>query len=217
MKKSILYAAFIAMGLIFFAPAQTVHAAGFVQDAAGVKYQNDDGSFLVNNWVQVGSNIYHLDANGFVQTGWIQVGSLWYLMDASGVCTNPAGTATPPAEASIPAASEPTAQTQNIFSSAGWIPFSTNDANALNNGISAGLVGFDGMQYWAAPQYIQTLNSPAPQANASPAIPNMVWLSATGEKYHAIDHCGRMNPARARQVTLEYALSAGYDKCDKCF
>lgn len=44
----------------------------------------------------------------------------------------------------------------------------------------------------------------------------MVWLSATGEKYHSINNCGRMNPAKARQVTLEYAVNNGYQACSKC-
>lgn len=44
-----------------------------------------------------------------------------------------------------------------------------------------------------------------------------VWLSATGDKYHKIDHCGRMNPARARKVTLKEAQSRGFLPCSKCF
>ena len=44
----------------------------------------------------------------------------------------------------------------------------------------------------------------------------MVWLSATGEKYHRIPDCGRMNPGNARSVTREYAISAGYDASKKC-
>ena len=44
----------------------------------------------------------------------------------------------------------------------------------------------------------------------------MVWLSATGEKYHSINNCGRMNPNKARQVTLEQAKSMGYEPCSKC-
>ncbi len=44
-----------------------------------------------------------------------------------------------------------------------------------------------------------------------------VWLSATGDKYHKIDHCGRMNPARARKVTLKEAQSRGFWPCSKCF
>lgn len=44
----------------------------------------------------------------------------------------------------------------------------------------------------------------------------MVWLSATGEKYHSINNCGRMNPANARQVTLESAQNS-YERCSKCW
>lgn len=111
MKKSKLLTSLAAVGIAFMMLPQSVYAAGFIPDAAGVKYQNDDGSFLTNAWVQVGQNIYHLDANGLVQTGWIQVDNLWYLLDANGVCTNPTGTATPPAEALAPAASAPAAAT----------------------------------------------------------------------------------------------------------
>ena len=45
----------------------------------------------------------------------------------------------------------------------------------------------------------------------------MVWLSATGEKYHSINNCGRMNPNKARQVSLSSALSQGFTACSKCF
>lgn len=45
----------------------------------------------------------------------------------------------------------------------------------------------------------------------------LVWLSATGEKYHSINNCGRMNPDNARQVTEEYAISSGFEKCSKCW
>ena len=43
----------------------------------------------------------------------------------------------------------------------------------------------------------------------------MVWLSATGNKYHAINNCGRMNPDNATQVTLEEAENS-YSPCSKC-
>ena len=47
-------------------------------------------------------------------------------------------------------------------------------------------------------------------------IGQMVWLSATGDKYHSINNCGRMNPDKARQVTLEYAQN-NYERCSKCW
>lgn len=45
----------------------------------------------------------------------------------------------------------------------------------------------------------------------------MVWLSETGEKYHNKPDCGRMNPNKARQVTLSEAKKAGYGACSKCY
>jgi competence protein ComEC len=43
----------------------------------------------------------------------------------------------------------------------------------------------------------------------------MVWLSATGARYHRINNCGRMNPNTARQVTLEKAKES-YEPCGVC-
>lgn len=45
----------------------------------------------------------------------------------------------------------------------------------------------------------------------------MVWLSATGEKYHSIPNCGRMNPNKARQISESSAIASGYEACSKCF
>lgn len=45
----------------------------------------------------------------------------------------------------------------------------------------------------------------------------MVWISATGSKYHSIPDCGNMNPANARQETESQAQAEGYDACKKCW
>ena len=39
-------------------------------------------------------------------------------------------------------------------------------------------------------------------------IDQMVWLSATGFRWHATDGCGNIDPYRARIVTLQYARVA---------
>ncbi len=49
------------------------------------------------------------------------------------------------------------------------------------------------------------------------AAPVMVWKSATGEKYHSINHCGNMNPDKATQITEEQAVNLGLDKCSRCW
>ncbi len=45
----------------------------------------------------------------------------------------------------------------------------------------------------------------------------LVWISATGEKYHNRPDCGRMNPNRAYQMTLSEAQASGYGACQNCF
>jgi len=57
--------------------------------------------------------------------------------------------------------------------------------------------------------------TPAPMTEA-PAPVVMVWLSATGSRWHAINNCGTMNPANARQISLEDARARGYTPCDNC-
>ena len=44
----------------------------------------------------------------------------------------------------------------------------------------------------------------------------MVWISATGSKYHSKPNCGRMNPNSAYQMSLSQAKSQGYGACSKC-
>jgi beta-lactamase superfamily II metal-dependent hydrolase len=63
----------------------------------------------------------------------------------------------------------------------------------------------------------ESISSQESSAAESQAQTSMVWLSATGEKYHSIPNCGRMNPDKARQVSLSDAIAQGYDACSKCF
>ena len=48
-------------------------------------------------------------------------------------------------------------------------------------------------------------------------VGTMVWISATGSKYHSIPDCGNMNPANAHQETESQALAEGYEDCKKCW
>ena len=45
----------------------------------------------------------------------------------------------------------------------------------------------------------------------------LVWLSATGSKYHSIRNCSGMNPDKAYQVTLQEALAKGKTQCKDCW
>lgn len=63
----------------------------------------------------------------------------------------------------------------------------------------------------------ETADSNAVNESVQQPVGEMVWLSATGSKYHRINNCGNMNPDKARLVTLEEALAAGMEKCTKCY
>ena len=97
MKKRIL-TVLMTLGITFCLPSVTAEAAGFVQTPEGVKYQQDDGSYLADSWVQVGNAIYRMGADGVVLVNqWVQVNGLWYQLDVNGICVNPAGSTTAPA------------------------------------------------------------------------------------------------------------------------
>lgn len=50
----------------------------------------------------------------------------------------------------------------------------------------------------------------------STPVGGQVWISATGSKYHNKPNCGRMNPDKARQISLSEAKSRGFEPCSKC-
>ena len=55
------------------------------------------------------------------------------------------------------------------------------------------------------------------QVPAADSQEEMVWISATGSKYHSIPDCGNMNPDKAYQEPLSQAQAQGYEACKKCF
>ena len=54
-------------------------------------------------------------------------------------------------------------------------------------------------------------------AAADDSQEEMVWISATGSKYHSIPDCGNMNPDKAYQEQVSQAEAQGYEACKKCF
>lgn len=80
----------------------------------------------------------------------------------------------------------------------------------------------------AAAEQSEAEPTPAPQAAEEPVqiveeqvqeipVSGTAYLSATGKKYHSIDHCGKMNPNKARKTTVSEAEAAGYERCSKCW
>ncbi|WP_286010107.1 hypothetical protein [Clostridium sp. Marseille-Q2269] len=44
-----------------------------------------------------------------------------------------------------------------------------------------------------------------------------MWIPATGDKYHSRPNCGRMNPNKATQMSVQDAKNEGYEPCSKCY
>ena len=65
----------------------------------------------------------------------------------------------------------------------------------------------------AAPVMAGTPSAPRTVAAAQ----TMVWETATGKCYHSTNHCGKTNPKKAKQITLEQAKAKGLKKCSKCW
>lgn len=45
----------------------------------------------------------------------------------------------------------------------------------------------------------------------------MVWISATGSKYHSRPDCGQMDPSTSWQLSVSEAEAQGYEPCKKCY
>lgn len=54
------------------------------------------------------------------------------------------------------------------------------------------------------------------QQQSQENVEEMVWISATGSKYHSRSNCGQMNPDNAWQTTRSEAEAMGYTACKRC-
>lgn len=91
------------------------------------------------------------------------------------------------------------------------------------NDYSPGDDGDEGTQPQSQSSGSNTSNQPADEPNANQVVEStpeqeeMVWIPATGEKYHNKPDCGRMNPDTARQISRSQAENSGYEACKKCY
>ncbi|MGN0343001.1 MAG: CAP domain-containing protein [Roseburia sp.] len=89
MRKKGYFKGRIAAGLavcVFALSANPVvaEAAQWNQDNIGWWYQQDDGSFPVNQWRQIDGQWYYFKSDGYMATGWLWDGSNWYYMGNDG-------------------------------------------------------------------------------------------------------------------------------------
>ena len=215
MRKKLLKSTLLTLlfSLLF---SVNVFAAGFTQDATGIHYQNDDGSFVTSSWVEVAN--------------------LWYLFDVNGVCVNPTGALAPDdtdgnnqiITSYTPFVTEDTALLNQCLTNGTVVNiegqyFMTPEASTVIR--NANLATAKAVQQVAEQQAQQAAEQQVQQAavptqettiKAPTPTPKEVWLSATGNKYHRYSNCGNMNPKHARKVTLEEAQKLGKTACSKC-
>lgn len=84
MKKKTLIlflSAFMAVGSIF-SPLGTVEAeaSSWKSNHVGWWWQEDNGSYPVNTWKQIGGTWYAFDQRGYMRSGWYWDGSSWYYL-----------------------------------------------------------------------------------------------------------------------------------------
>lgn len=210
MRKKLLKSTLLTLlfSLLF---SVNVFAAGLTQDAAGIHYQNDDGTF--------------------VKSSWVEISNLWFLFDANGVCVNPDGALAPDdtdgnyqiVTSYTPFTTTDTALLNQYLTNGSVINvdgqyFMTPSASTVIH--NANRIADKTVQP-VSEQQLQPQPEPTQETVVETPQPKQetkyVWLSATGSKYHSYDHCGNMNPKKATKVTLEKAKSLGKTACKNCW
>lgn len=86
MRKSIgkRLAAGIMAAAMMMASTATVFAAEWKQNETGWWYENEDGTYPVNSWVQVNGVWYFFNQEGYMSTGWVWDNGNWYFTNSDG-------------------------------------------------------------------------------------------------------------------------------------
>lgn len=193
MRKKILRSTLLAV-LFSFLFSINVFAAGLTQDATGIHYLNDDGTYAVSTWVEISN--------------------LWFFFDANGVCVNPTGALAP---------NDADGCYQVVTSYTPFVTEDTALLDqCLANGTVVNLDGQYFITPQAATVIRNANREAVADAGTAEVVVEAqpgptVWITATGKKYHSINTCGKTNPNNASQVPLDYAIALGLEACDKCY
>lgn len=96
-------------------------------------------------------------------------------------------------------------------SSSGSKATANENSSSGNKEVSAASAGASS-QVESTPQV-----TAAPQDTSSTSNEEMVWITATGSKYHNKNNCGQTDPSKASEISRAEAESRGYEPCKKCF
>lgn len=92
-------------------------------------------------------------------------------------------------------------------SSSGSNAAANEKSSSGNKEVSAASAGASS-QVEATPQV-----TAAPQDTSSTSNEEMVWITATGSKYHNKNNCGTTDPSKASEISKAEAESRGYEPC----
>lgn len=86
MRKSIgkRLAVGIAAAAMVMASTATAFAAEWKQNEIGWWYENEDGTYPVNSWIQVNGVWYFFNQEGYMSTGWVWDDGNWYFTNSDG-------------------------------------------------------------------------------------------------------------------------------------
>lgn len=90
------------------------------------------------------------------------------------------------------------------------LTFNVEDKAAIAAEAAAGQAGLEAQQTTEEPN-----QSDVVQQTQEPQE-EMVWISATGSKYHSRPDCGQMDPSTSWQLSVSEAEAQGYEPCKKC-
>lgn len=83
MMKKGLAVGLSALVFLSAVPTASVQAVAWKQNSTGWWWQEDNGSYPVSQWKNIGGNWYYFDQNGYMKTGWYQEGNDWYYLGAA--------------------------------------------------------------------------------------------------------------------------------------
>ncbi|WP_315081328.1 N-acetylmuramoyl-L-alanine amidase family protein [uncultured Clostridium sp.] len=162
----------------------------------GYWHYYDNNSNKKTGWVKDNNKYYYFNTLGIMQKGWIKDQEEDYYLDDSGVM-----------------------QTGWKESNGKWYYLNSNGSMAINTTFDGYEIASNGvMQEKKIVKQVEQANT----SNSNKVVETgdeqgeTAYLSATGEKYHSIPNCGRMNPNRATKTTVDKAKQ-NHEACSKCW
>ncbi len=84
MKIKKLFSRILLTGTLAILSTTSVYGAGWTNDDRGQRYQKEDGSYVISDWLEHNQIWYHFNAEGYWETGWIWADGYWWYQNTDG-------------------------------------------------------------------------------------------------------------------------------------